>query len=158
MPVQKNVIIPIATIGFVIIISIGASVVVSAHKISTKNASLATIPAVSPAASANSTAATAAYHDGTYTSTGSYNSPGGMATIGVSLTVKGDTITAVSVTPEATDRQSSNYQQSFADGISQIVVGKLLSSSFDVSQVNGASLTGSGFATALAAIRTKASA
>ena len=91
----------------------------------------------------------ATYADGTYTA------PSGQEEVEVELTLEGDTVTAVTVTPTATDRQAAGFQQQFADGISAEVVGKDIDS-LDVSRVAGSSLTSGGFNAAVEAIKAEA--
>jgi len=97
----------------------------------------------------------ATYADGTYTASGSYTAPSGQEEVEVELTLEGDTVTAVTVTPTATDRQAAGFQQQFADGISAEVVGKDIDS-LDVSRVAGSSLTSGGFNAAVEAIKAEA--
>lgn len=118
--------------------------------------------ASSPAAEASTPAAapdasSGIYRDGTYTADGPYVSPGGNVSVGVSLTLKDDAITAVTVTPKASDPTSKQYETQFASGISAAVVGKQLEG-LSVGAVSGSSLTGKGFETALKAIRKDAAA
>lgn len=96
------------------------------------------------------------YDDGTYTETGSYTSPNGPETIGVTLTIQDDTVTAVSIRKDATNEKSINFQTLFAAGISAEVVGKNLDEIGPFTSVNGSSLTPQGFALALAAIKADA--
>ncbi|MFB2586432.1 FMN-binding protein [Herbiconiux liukaitaii] len=96
------------------------------------------------------------YTDGTYEATGSYTSPNGQEEIDVSLTLEGDIITAVTVTPEATNPNSVNYQNQFADGIAAVVEGKNIDE-IDVSRVAGSSLTSGGFNEAVETIKGEAS-
>ena len=97
------------------------------------------------------------YKDGTYTATGSYLSPGGEDQIGVTLTVKNDIVTAVSVNPMAGDNTSARYQQMFVSGYKTYVIGKNLST-LNVGKVSRSSLTPRGFNDAVAQIRTQAKA
>jgi len=96
------------------------------------------------------------YKDGSYTANGSYVSPGGQENITVSVTVANDTIKSVTVTPGSKDPDGVQYEGLFAKGISSVVVGKPLSTTFNVSEVNGSSLTGTGFTAALNSIRSQA--
>jgi uncharacterized protein with FMN-binding domain len=98
-----------------------------------------------------------AYKDGTYSATGSYMSPGGMDQIAVTLTLKNDLITNVSVVPEAQDGTSRRYQNMFVSGYQQYVLGKDISSVY-LTTVSGSSLTPSGFDSALAQIKSQAKA
>lgn len=106
---------------------------------------------------AGGTSAAGAYTDGTYEAEGDYRSPGGNETIAVSITVKDDVVTAVTVTPEATSGNAKEYQTRFAGGIADEVVGKELST-LSVDKVAGSSLTGDGFNAAVDEIRADAAA
>jgi len=101
-------------------------------------------------------AASGVYKDGTYEATGSYTSPNGQEEVDVSVTLTGDVITAVTVTPEATNPNSINYQTQFADGIAAVVEGKNIDE-IDVSRVAGSSLTSGGFNEAIETIKGEAS-
>lgn len=95
------------------------------------------------------------YADGTYTATGSYISPNGSETVDVEVTLEGNTITAVTVTPQPTNPTTSRFQSMFAGGIEAEVVGKSMDE-VQVTRVAGSSLTGGGFTEALDAIRADA--
>lgn len=97
----------------------------------------------------------ASYADGTYTAEGSYISPAGEESVAVEITLSGDAVTAVTVTPEAADPQAKSYQELFAGGIAAEVVGKDIDS-LNVSRVAGSSLTSGGFNEALSAIKDEA--
>lgn len=97
------------------------------------------------------------YEDGTYSATGTYTSPAGPESIKVTLTVKDDVVTGVSVQPQASNEKSVNFQNLFATGISAQVVGKSLDEIGGFSSVNGSSLTPDGFDAALADIQAQAS-
>ena len=109
------------------------------------------------ASTGDSAAAGTTYTDGTYTAEGSYSSPGGQESIQVELTVTDDTVTAVTVTPEATAGNAARFQKEFASGIADEVVGQSLEG-LSVDKVSGSSLTGGGFNAALDQIRTDAAA
>ncbi|WP_440711614.1 FMN-binding protein [Herbiconiux sp. YIM B11900] len=106
-------------------------------------------------ASGTDDTAASTYTDGTYDATGTYTSPNGKEEIDVSLTLEGDIITAVTVTPEATNPNSVNYQNQFADGIAEVVVGKDIDE-IEVSRVAGSSLTSGGFNEAVETIKSEA--
>jgi hypothetical protein len=97
------------------------------------------------------------YKDGTYSADGSYVSPGGEEEIAVTITVKNDLITAVSVRTVAADAEAAQYEAQFASGISAVAVGKDLGT-LNVGTVAGSSLTSHGFDVALSTIRSKAQA
>lgn len=135
----------------------------SATATPTAATSEASAPTTTPAAteSSDGTGASAAsstmYADGTYTAAGSYQTPESVETIEVTLSLEGDTITAVEVTGDPQARESQQYQQQFIGGISDQVVGRSLDE-VSVSRVAGSSLTSGGFNEALEAIRAEAAA
>ena len=95
------------------------------------------------------------YKDGTYSAIGSYDSPGGLDRLGVSVTIANDVVTDSSLTLMPGDRTSSRYQQAFAGGYKAQVIGKAVDS-IHLDTVSGSSLTPIGFDQALAAIKAKA--
>lgn len=95
------------------------------------------------------------YADGTYTAEGSYDTPGGEESISVEVTVADDVVTDVTVTPEASGGNAARFQDEFASGIADEVVGTELSG-LSVDKVSGSSLTGDGFNAALDQIRADA--
>ena len=95
------------------------------------------------------------YSDGTYAADGNYTAPPGAEKIKVSVTLEEGIITAVTVTPTATDPVSKKLQNAFASEISTVVVGRTLDDA-DVNIVAGASLTAGGFNAALEKIRAQA--
>lgn len=108
-------------------------------------------------ATPGSAAAGSTYKDGTYTADGSYSTPESIETINVTVTLKGDVVTAVTVTGHPTKRESVQYQGEFIGGISGEVVGKKIES-LSVSRVAGSSLTSTGFNQAINTIKTEAAA
>ncbi|SDY60270.1 hypothetical protein [Herbiconiux ginsengi] len=110
----------------------------------------------SATAEAGASSGSSTYTDGTYDAKGNYISPNGKEEVDVSVTLAGDVITAVTVTPEATNPTAIQYQTQFADGIAAVVVGKDIDE-IDVSRVAGSSLTSGGFNEAIEAIKADAS-
>lgn len=106
-------------------------------------------------APSSETSSSAAYADGTYTAAADYRAPSGTESVTVELTLTGGAVTAVSATADSTDREAARFQQRFADSISATVVGEDISG-LQVSRVAGASLTSTGFNTALEQIRAQA--
>lgn len=100
--------------------------------------------------------ATSTYADGTYTESGRYQTPNGTETVEVTITLASDVVTAVTVTGDATSRDSQQYQSQFISGISSVVVGKDIDE-ISVTKVAGSSLTSSGFTAAIDAIKADAS-
>lgn len=99
------------------------------------------------------TSAAASYVDGTYEADGSYSSPGGKDTIGVTLVVKNNTVTSVTVTTKAADETSKLFIDQFAQDVVAKVVGKSLSELGSLGAVNGSSLTPMGFNSAVKTIQ-----
>jgi len=93
------------------------------------------------------------YADGTYTATGRYGSL--PSSIGVSVTLVDDVITAVTVTPRATDPTSLDYQTRFARAIPALVVGRNIDE-VNLSKVAGSSGTPDGFNAAIQRIKAEA--
>ncbi len=100
---------------------------------------------------------TSVYKDGTYSATGSYVSPGGNETIGVSLTLANGVVTAVTITPHPVNAEDGNFQNMFASGISPLIVGKNVVDA-NVKVVSGSSLTSRGFEQAVKKIEAEAKA
>ncbi len=96
-----------------------------------------------------------AYSDGTYTESGSYQSPNGTETVDVTVTLADDIVTAVEVVGFGESPDSRRYQGEFIDGIAAEVVGKDIDS-LAVSKVAGSSLTSGGFNDAIDAIKADA--
>jgi uncharacterized protein with FMN-binding domain len=93
------------------------------------------------------------YADGTYNATGQYGSL--PSSIGVSVTLVEGVITAVTVTPQATDPTSLDYQTRFARAIPALVVGRNIGE-VNLSKVAGSSGTPDGFNAAIQRIKTEA--
>ncbi len=111
--------------------------------------------ATSSASKTPSSASTQTYKDGTYSVVGSYKSPAGPEEIGVTLTLKNDIITDITVTPKATVRRSVELQNAFAANYKPMVIGKNIAE-INLGKVAGASLTPMGFNDALAKIEAEA--
>ena len=109
-----------------------------------------------PAASEGEASAVAgSYADGTYTAKGDYQSPNGQETIELTITLAGNVISDVVVTPGATNGTSTRYQGQFAEGVGAETIGKSLDE-LQVSRISGSSLTSGGFNQALDSIKADA--
>lgn len=95
------------------------------------------------------------YSDGSYTAASSYSTPGGIEDITVKVTLQSGVITDSSVTNNANNSDSREYQDQFVSGYKQFVVGKAVSS-LSLSRVSGSSLTSQGFNDALNQIKAQA--
>lgn len=98
---------------------------------------------------------TSGYKDGTYKVVSDYMSPGGKDQLGVSVTLSGNKISAVTVSPMPGDKTSERYQQRFASGISSVAIGQSIDT-FQVGVVSGASLASNAFNQALAQVKAQA--
>ncbi|WP_422390081.1 FMN-binding protein [Arthrobacter sp. N1] len=107
------------------------------------------------AATADAAATDQSYEDGTYTQTGGYQSPAGPEEVGVTLTLAADVVTAVEVEPMPDNPTTTMYQERFAGGISDAIVGKKLDE-LAVDKVAGSSLTSGGFNEAADKIKSEA--
>jgi len=117
--------------------------------------SAASTPAATDSAATDTGSSASTYADGTYEATGTYTSPNGQEEVDVSLTLESDVITAVTVTPQASNPNSVRYQNEFADGIAAVVVGQDVDD-ISVSRVAGSSLTSGGFNQAVETIKSEA--
>lgn len=97
------------------------------------------------------------YKDGTYSAVGVYRSPAGGEQVDVTLTLANGVVTDATFTGEATNPKSVAYQDNFAKGFKEEVVGKSIDS-LSLTVVNGSSLTPMGFMDAVAKIKAEAKA
>lgn len=95
------------------------------------------------------------YADGTYTASGTYQTPETLEEVSVTLTLAGGLITAVDVVGKPQTGDSVKFQGMFIGGIADAVVGKSIDE-ISVRRVAGSSLTSGGFNRAVAAIREQA--
>lgn len=93
------------------------------------------------------------YTDGTFQADGIYG--GGPSSIGVSVTLAADVITAVEVTTHATNPTSLDYQQRFAAAAPDAVVGRPIDE-VELNRIAGSSSTPDGFNDALDKIKEQA--
>lgn len=158
MNAKKRLITSFVAILSIVIIAEGVTFFNHKHTEMDASSSIAspTSSTSTPAAATNSSS-TATYKDGSYTTSGSYLSPGGQETINVSVTLKDSTVTATSIKQTADNQVSSSYQADFKQNFQKQVVGKKIST-INLSRVSGSSLTSQGFNQALKQIETKAQA
>ncbi|MDQ6658228.1 MAG: hypothetical protein M3Z00_08400 [Actinomycetota bacterium] len=114
-------------------------------------------PVSTPPATSSAPARPAArlFKDGQYSATGTYNSPGGIQHLGVTITVAADTVTAAKLDLLGDAGVAHSYQTLFASGYSAQVIGKKITS-IKLGAVAGSSLTGIGFNMALQQIESQA--
>ncbi|UZN01744.1 hypothetical protein [Cellulomonas sp. S1-8] len=92
--------------------------------------------------------ATASTTDGTYTGTGSYETPGGPQRIDVTVVLADGVVEALRVDPAATNTTSLRFQERFASAVVDRAVGRPLQD-VEVDRLAGSSSTGAGFMEAL---------
>lgn len=97
------------------------------------------------------------YDDGTYTANGSYQTPEGVESVSVTLTLTDGVVTDVEVQGNPAARESRQYQGQFISGIADVVDGVPLDD-LNVTRVAGSSLTSGGFNQAVASIKEQAAA
>ena len=159
---MKSTKITIGIIGF-IIFCVGAGLIIARNSDdSTPNSTDTTTTATDTTGAAiptptPSSTSSAAYKDGTFTATGTYQSPAGPEGVTVSVTLKNGIITDSTVTSNANDGESRRYQSEFISGYKTYVNGKNIDS-VSVGKVSGSSLTGAGFNNALTKIKAEAKA
>ena len=118
---------------------------------STQNTPTESTPSQSPDSS------TSSYKNGTYVATGSYSTPGGRESIELTVQISNDIVTATNLKQNAMTSEAKEYQQRFASGYKDLIVGKDINE-VSLSRVAGSSLTSNGFNTALEQIKTDAAA
>lgn len=84
------------------------------------------------------------FNDGTYSATGSYQTPGGTERVGVKVTLKDGVVTDANLTEMGQTGEAQEYQSRFASGYKAQVVGKKVSE-IKLDRVAGSSLTSGGF-------------
>lgn len=101
----------------------------------------------------------ATYKDGTYKADGSYKIPedNKSEAISISLTIKDGVVTDSTVSQKAADGKSVLYQEVFAAGYKELVVGKKLDT-LKLDVVSGSSLTSGGFNEAVEKVKMQAKA
>lgn len=126
-----------------------------AESVMQENANTTTTSPATNTPAANTESPDAGYKDGTYTSTGTYNTPGGREEVAVSVTLKDGKVASSSVTAEANAPTSKQFQEEFINNYKQFVTGKSIDS-LKLSKVSGSSLTGTGFNAAIEKIKADA--
>lgn len=101
------------------------------------------------------TGADTAYADGTFSATGSYQTPGGEESIGVTVTLESGIVSDVQTEPMPSNATTELYQGKFSSGIREQIVGTPLAD-LSVDKVSGSSLTSGGFRTAIEQIKSEA--
>lgn len=155
-----------AIIGIIVVVLIAiaatAVIVVSSNNksnsanVTTTNTS-SNVPSTETSSSSSSVSSSSTFKDGTYSATSNYDTPGGGASIGVTVMLSGNTITNVSLTQGAPDREAQEFQDRFESGYKSLVVGKKITD-VSLSRVAGSSLTPNGFNNALQDIESQAKA
>ncbi|MEI6728501.1 MAG: hypothetical protein WCK98_02555 [bacterium] len=144
---SRSTIVAVSAIGLFIIIAAGIVLFANSRKNTTTNSTVS---------NSSISVTTGSFKDGTYTASGSYNTPESVESIDVTITLKNNLISSVSTSTNAKDRESKQYLNLFKQGISSVVNSKTLDKATVSGSVNGSSLTGSGFNEALKKIADQA--
>ncbi len=149
-------------IGLVVIVLLVAAttaviVFTGGNNNTTTNDTTQTTASTSVSPSASTTVSTSVLKDGTYSATGSYQTPGGQESIGVTVTLADGTITNASVTQKGKTGEAQEFQAAFVSGFKSQVVGKKITD-ISLSRVAGSSLTPNGFNSAIDDIEKQAQA
>lgn len=143
----------ITFIAIVVIAIIVVTAVVASPKKKVTNSATAT--GTSNKTSQPTPVATASFKNGSYSATGSYESPGGNEQLTVHVTLQNGVVTAASVDSGAQDPEASEYQGMFISGYKAQVIGKNITA-IHLSRVSGSSLTSQGFNDAISQIENQA--
>lgn len=90
--------------------------------------------------------------NGTYTAEGTYSTPGGTESIGLTVTLNNGIIEDVSLNQLASGGDTAIYQAKFASGYKPLVQGKKIDE-VKLDRVSGSSLTSDGFNRALESVK-----
>ncbi len=152
---NQKIIASFVVILVIVIIAVGITFFTNKKDSGTSDTASTSSNSTSSSANSTSTNSSSTYKDGTYTASGSYQTPGGQESIGVTLTIKGNVVTSTTLQQSANNRDTKEYQAQFASGYKSKVVGKALNS-ISLSRVSGSSLTSQGFNNALDQIKSQA--
>lgn len=152
----------IAIVVVVLLAAAATAAVVLTNKPATDSASTSgqasDMPTSAPQSSdTGSTATSGTFKDGTYSATGSYQTPGGLESIGVKVTLSGGVVTDAQVTKQGQTGEAQEYQAEFVANFKPLVVGKKITD-VSLNRVAGSSLTSAGFNDAINDIEKQAQA
>jgi uncharacterized protein with FMN-binding domain len=156
MPKQPNKAL-IAIVVVAVLVIVTAAIVFLSNKKDDESFSPTSNTTTTQPSTATTPTTNATYKDGTYTASGSYQSPGGTETVDLTVTLKGNVITDTNLVNHPATRDSQDYQSRFIDGYKSLVVGKKIDT-VSLSRVSGSSLTSGGFNQALDKIKSDAKA
>ena len=154
---KKSNVVGFSVIGVILVILAGLGILFFNKKTPVDLSTLPTPVGTTTDVVATTPGKKTVYKSGTYTAEGSYNSPAGLDTIDVTVTLVNDVITDATVVAKAEHPESRQYQNKFISGFKQYVVGKNIDE-VSLSRVSGASLTPKGFTDALSKIKLEAKA
>jgi uncharacterized protein with FMN-binding domain len=140
------------TIGVLVAVAI---VIGTAEALSSKHKSVSTAAGSDTSSQTTAAPVSQNYKDGSYSASGSYDSPGGEESIKINVTLQANVITATSAVSGSNSFQSRQYQEEFIGGYKPLVIGKNINT-VHLSRVSGSSLTSQGFNEALDAIKNQA--
>ncbi len=153
---KSSLFVPLAIVGLIVIVVVGA-LAFQGQKKDTPQAVMKTTQMPKSSDSQGVTVASKAsvYKDGEYKAVGNYVSPGGAEQIGVTVTLKGDTIENADVQTMGDRPNTMRFQGIFKDNFKSFVVGKNIDE-VRLGKVSGSSLAPKGFNDALQKIKQEA--
>lgn len=129
--------------------------VASATLVGTLSGCAAAVDVTAEPGADRETVVDASYRDGSFRADGAYQSPAGDESIIVVVQLENDIVTDVEIGLYPTSATSSTYQDLFAGGIGETVIGQDIDR-LDVTTVAGSSLTSIGFRAAVETIKAEA--
>lgn len=144
-----------AIAALIVIVLVGAATAGVASISNNNESDVATSPASSRPTPNTASSSDTTYKDGEYASQGSYITPGGRESIGLTVTLKDGIIADIELDQQASGGDTVIYQRKFASGYKAEVVGRNIDE-VELSRVAGSSLTSNGFNNALEQIKTDA--
>jgi uncharacterized protein with FMN-binding domain len=147
----------LAVLGLVVIVAaIGATVWATRRSSNDTAASSSSPTAQTSTEQPTAAAATpSSYKDGSYKATGTYSSPGGRESMGVTVVIKNGKVSDSSLKLDPSGPTAHEYQSQFEAGYKSQVTGRSLDE-INLSRVSGSSLTSQGFNAALEQIKQQA--
>jgi predicted small lipoprotein YifL len=96
------------------------------------------------------------YKDGSYLVFSEYKTPAGLEKLGVNITLTDGKVEAMNMDIKSDNEVSQKFRTLFAEGISELVIGKPIDEIGGFKVVNGSSLTSQGFNMALEKVKADA--
>lgn len=151
----KKILTALAVLIAITVIVFSAKALSSKEKVTTSPGASSSETVSTDSGTPNTTSGS--YKDGVYGASASYDSPGGVQDISISITLQDGKIVDTSATNGANDREAREFQNEFIAGYKKLIVGKSVDE-VRLSRVSGSSLTSQGFNAALEDIKNDAEA